>query len=98
MRDVVREPGAHEVAYYNWRKEHVGMKVGHQMKRLRELEQENGRLRKAVFDLTGQDDPSGSSQGKLLILSPERLRRCIDALRERLGVSERRACLVLSQH
>ena len=49
--EVVRELGIHEVTYYRWRKEYGGMRVN-QMKRLKELEQENTRLRKAVSDLT----------------------------------------------
>jgi hypothetical protein len=39
------------VTYYRWRKEYGGLKVT-QVKRLRELEKENARLRKAVSDLT----------------------------------------------
>ncbi len=49
--EVVRELGIHQVTYYRWRKEYGGMRVN-QMKRLKELEQENTRLRKAVSDLT----------------------------------------------
>ncbi len=49
--EVVRELGIHEVTYYRWRKEYGGMRVN-QMKRLKELEQENARLRKAISDLT----------------------------------------------
>jgi len=49
--EVVKELGIHEVTYYRWRKEYGGMGVD-QMKRLKELEQENARLRKAVSDLT----------------------------------------------
>jgi len=49
--EVVRELGIHEVTYYRWRKEYGGMRVN-QMRRLKELEQENVRLRKAVSDLT----------------------------------------------
>ncbi len=37
--------------YYRWRKEFGGLK-GDQVKRLKELEKENERLRKAVSDLT----------------------------------------------
>ena len=51
MTEVVKELGIHEVTYYRWRKEYGGMRVD-QMKRLKELEQENARLRKAVSDLT----------------------------------------------
>jgi cell division protein FtsB len=39
------------VTYYRWRQEYGGMKVS-QAKRLKELERENDRLRKAVADLT----------------------------------------------
>jgi len=51
VAEVVRELGIHEVTYYRWRKEYGGMRVD-QMKRLKELEQENVRLRKAISDLT----------------------------------------------
>ncbi len=33
-----------------------------------------------------------------LLLGPECRRRCIDLVRDRLGVSERRACRILGQH
>ena len=51
VAEVVKELGIHEVTYYRWRKEYGGMRLD-QMKRLKELEQENARLRKAVSDLT----------------------------------------------
>ncbi len=37
--------------YYRWRQEYSGLKAD-QVRRLKELEQENGRLRRAVSDLT----------------------------------------------
>ena len=40
-----------EVTYYRWRSEYGGLK-GDQVKRLKELETENARLRRAVSDLT----------------------------------------------
>ena len=40
-----------EVTYYRWRNEYGGLK-GDQVKRLKELETENTRLRRAVSDLT----------------------------------------------
>jgi putative transposase len=49
--EVVKAIGISEVSYYRWRKEYGGMDVS-QAKRLKELEQENARLRKAVSDLT----------------------------------------------
>jgi putative transposase len=43
--------GIAEQTYYRWRKEYGGMKVS-QARRLKELEQENTRLKRAVADLT----------------------------------------------
>jgi transposase-like protein len=49
--DVARALGVTETTYYRWRSEYGGLK-GDQVKRLKELEQENTRLRKAVAELT----------------------------------------------
>ncbi len=49
--DAIRMIGVTEVTYYRWRSEYGGLK-GDQVKRLKELETENGRLRRAVSDLT----------------------------------------------
>ena len=46
-----RELGITEQTYYRWRWEYGGMKVS-QARRLKELERENGRLKRAVADLT----------------------------------------------
>jgi Transposase. len=43
--------GITEQTYYRWRKEYGGMKTV-QVKRLKDLERENGRLKKAVAELT----------------------------------------------
>ena len=51
VADAVRSIGVTEVTYYRWRKEFGGLKVD-QVKRLKDLETENQRLRKAVADLT----------------------------------------------
>lgn len=51
VADSVRAIGVTEVTYYRWRNEYGGLK-GDQVKRLKELETENGRLRRAVSDLT----------------------------------------------
>jgi putative transposase len=49
--DAIRSIGVSDVTYYRWRQEYGGLKVD-QVKRLKELEAENARLRKAVSDLT----------------------------------------------
>jgi putative transposase len=51
VAEVVKALGVSEVTYYRWRQEHGGLSVS-QARRLKELERENARLRKAVADLT----------------------------------------------
>lgn len=49
--DAVRAIGVTEVTYYRWRREYGGLKTD-QVKKMKDLEMENQRLRKAVSDLT----------------------------------------------
>lgn len=51
VAEAIRSIGVTEVTYYRWRLEYGGLK-GDQVKRLKELEAENTRLRRAVSDLT----------------------------------------------
>lgn len=51
VADAVRQIGVTQNTYYRWRKEYGGMNRV-QLKRLKELEKENQRLRRAVSDLT----------------------------------------------
>jgi transposase-like protein len=51
VAEAIRSIGVTEVSYYRWRNEYGGLK-GDQVKRLKELEAENARLRRAVSDLT----------------------------------------------
>lgn len=46
-----REAGISEQSYYRWRKEYGGLKMD-QARRMKDLEKENARLRRAVSDLT----------------------------------------------
>jgi transposase-like protein len=51
VAEAVRAIGVTEPTYYRWRTEFGGLKLD-QVKRLKEAERENARLRKAVSDLT----------------------------------------------
>ena len=51
VAEAIRSIGVTEVTYYRWRSEYGGLK-GDQVKRLKELEAENTRLRRAISDLT----------------------------------------------
>ncbi len=50
VAQVCRTHGITEQTYYRWRNEYGGLKVD-QVKRLKELERENSRLKRAVADL-----------------------------------------------
>jgi transposase-like protein len=50
VAEAVRAIGVTEPTYYRWRAEYGGLKLD-QVKRLKQLEAENARLRKAVADL-----------------------------------------------
>ena len=51
IAEAVRQIGVTEQTYYRWRKQYSGMNR-EQLRRLKELERENQRLRQAVSDLT----------------------------------------------
>jgi transposase-like protein len=51
VAEAVRSIGVTEVTYYRWRQEYGGLKTD-QVRRMKELEKENQRLRQAVADLT----------------------------------------------
>ncbi len=47
VAEMCREAGISEATYYNWKKKYAGL-MPTEMKQLRELEQENARLKKIV--------------------------------------------------
>lgn len=49
--EAIKTIGVTETTYHRWRREYGGLKLD-QVKRLKELEGENSRLRRAVSDLT----------------------------------------------
>jgi transposase-like protein len=60
-----REVGTTEQSYYRWRREYGGLNVD-QAKRLKQLEDENGRLKKLVADLSLEKQVLGDiARGKL---------------------------------
>src|SRR5437870_5097055 len=51
VAEVCRKAGISEATYYNWRKKYAGL-MPSEMKRLLQLEEENGRLKRIVADLS----------------------------------------------
>ena len=50
VAELCREIGISQATYFNWKKKYAGL-MRSEMKRLRELEQENSKLKKIVADL-----------------------------------------------
>jgi putative transposase len=50
VSDICRELGIHKATFYNWNKKYSGM-GGDDLKRLKELEEENRRLKKMYAEL-----------------------------------------------
>lgn len=51
VAEVCRKAGISQATYFNWKKKYAGL-LPTEMRRMRELEEENGRLKKIVADLT----------------------------------------------
>jgi putative transposase len=51
IAEVCRKAGISEATFYNWRNKYGGL-MPSEMKRLRQLEEENGKLKKIVADLS----------------------------------------------
>jgi putative transposase len=51
VAEICRKAGISQTTYFNWKKKYAGM-MPSEMRRVRELEQENARLKKIVADLT----------------------------------------------
>jgi putative transposase len=51
VAEVCRKAGISDATYYNWRKKYGGL-MPSEMKRLKQLEEENGKLKALVADLS----------------------------------------------
>ncbi len=51
VAEICRKAGISQATYFNWKKKYAGL-LPHEMKRLKQLEDENSRLKKIVADLT----------------------------------------------
>ena len=51
VADICRKTGSSQATYFNWKKKYDGL-LPSEMRRLKQLEDENGKLRKVVADLS----------------------------------------------
>ncbi|UNP29219.1 IS3 family transposase [Lysobacter gummosus] len=93
IAEISRQLGVTEQTYFRWRKEYGGLKVD-QAKRLKDLETENARLRRALSDAVIDNQILREvKQGKLL--SPMRRRQAVAHVHAHLGYAQRRICRAL---
>jgi putative transposase len=55
VKEICREQGISDATFYNWKAKYGGMEVS-DVKRMKELEEENGRLKRIVANLTLEND------------------------------------------
>ncbi|MCR4378313.1 MAG: IS3 family transposase [Rhodospirillales bacterium] len=92
--EVCRKAGISEATFYNWRKKYAGL-MPSEMKRLRQLEEENCKLKRIVADLS-LDKAMLQDVIKAKALRPARRRELVDDLRAVWQISIRRACGALN--
>lgn len=51
VSEVCRKTGIAEATFYNWRKKYAGL-MPSEMKRLKQLDEENGKLKRIIADLS----------------------------------------------
>ncbi|MGD0834701.1 MAG: IS3 family transposase [Candidatus Dormibacteria bacterium] len=96
LSEVAKSLEISDYTYLRWRNQYGGMKAD-DAKELRRLKDENVRLKRVVADLT-LDNAMLKEVARGKLLSPARRRDAVRHVRERFGVSERRACRALGQH
>jgi putative transposase len=101
VNEVCREYGISDATYYNWKAKYGGMEVS-DIKRLKELEEENQRLKRMFADLSLKHEalrdivekmPDKSGAGSAL--RPAEKRELVDYARDTHGLSLRSACDIL---
>src|SRR5262245_48684502 len=90
--ELARELGVSEATLYTWKSKYGGMEVN-EARRLRELEDENPRLKQLVADLSLDRSAERRDPKKRLELVSHR--QDVAFLVADYGVSERRACKLL---
>ena len=94
--ELCRRHGVSEQSIYRWKTKFGGMEVS-DAKRLKELEDENRRLKRMVADLSLDKQMLEDVSGKKVV-APALKRRAAGHLIKTHGISERRACRLLQLH
>ena len=93
LEELSRQHGFSKATYYKWKAQYGGMDVS-ALKRLKELEEENRRLKQMYAELSlDHKSPQGDCRKKAV--APEQRRELAEQVRLEHRMSERRACRVL---
>nr|WP_232103725.1 IS3 family transposase [Gimesia algae] len=95
LASVLQTLEVSESTYLRWRNQYGGMK-SEEAKRLKQLEDENKRLKELVADLSLDNKMLKYISGGKLV-NPSRKRAAVNAIQSEFHVSERRACVALDQ-
>ena len=86
---MVRKLGVSEATFYNWKKKYGGLSVT-EVRRLKQLEDENARLKKIVADLSLDKEMLQDVLKKMLTI--RQLKMLVQRLVDQYKVSTRQAC------
>ncbi|UEP51435.1 IS3 family transposase [Burkholderia ambifaria] len=90
VKELCRKHGFSDASFYTWRAKFGGMEVS-EARRLKDLEVENARLKKLLAEaMLDMEALKVVVKGKPL--SPQAKRKAVSAIREKVNISERRAC------
>ncbi len=92
VAEVLRRMGISEQTFYRWKKLYGGLGTG-ELRRLKQLEDENRKLKQLVADLSLDKHILQDVLAKAL--TPARRRELVHQVQEAHGVSERRGCAAL---
>jgi transposase-like protein len=96
VAEVCRKLGISEQTFYRWKRKFAGMGVA-ELRRLRQLEDENRQLKQLVAGLTLDKRMLRAGAAKKAV-KPAQQRDCVRLLQVGFRVSERRACRVIGMH
>ncbi|MCD1127499.1 IS3 family transposase [Jinshanibacter sp. LJY008] len=93
VKDVCRENGVSEASYYNWKSKYGGMESS-DIKRMKELEEENRRLKQMYASLSLDHEILKDVVGKKTLTVPEK-RELVRYVMTEHQTSERRGCRMI---
>ncbi|WP_085982955.1 IS3 family transposase [Brucella intermedia] len=94
VADLCRKYGISDATFYNWKAKYGGMEVS-EAKRLKALEEENAKLKKLLAEQMLDAAALRELLGKKMV-GPAAKRDAVAHLKDIMGLSERRACQIVS--